>query len=39
MNEEDILEELEFEIVMAQKAGHAELIPGLERAIKLINDR
>lgn len=37
MNAEEIIEELEFEIVMCQKTGHAELIAGLERAIKIIN--
>lgn len=35
---EKIVEELEFEITMAQKTGHNNLIPGLERAIKIIGD-
>lgn len=34
MNE--VLEELEFEIVMCQKTGKANLIPGLERALEVI---
>lgn len=32
----ELLEELEFELVMAQKTGNADLVPGLERCINLI---
>jgi hypothetical protein len=38
MDRAEILEELEFEIVMCQKTGNADLIASLERAIKIIND-
>lgn len=35
---EQIIDELDFEIMMAQKAGRADLIPGLERAIQIIEE-
>ena len=39
MGREEILEELEFELYMLSKSDKGqELIPGLERAIKLINE-
>ena len=38
MDKETLIEEIEFEIMMCQKSGHAELIAGLERAIKIINE-
>jgi len=36
MDAEELIEEIEFDIVMCQKTGNADLIPGLERAIKII---
>jgi hypothetical protein len=35
---EQIIEELEFEIMVAEKTGHQDLVPGLERALKIIGD-
>lgn len=37
MDKDTIIEELEFEIVIAQKGGKVDLIPGLERAIKIVD--
>lgn len=38
MGKDEILEELEFELYMLLKSDKSELIPGLEHAIKLINE-
>jgi hypothetical protein len=39
MGKEEILEELEFELYMLDKSNKdQELIPGLERAIEIINE-
>ena len=38
MDVNEIIGELELEIMLAQKGGKADLIPGLERAIKLISE-
>jgi len=39
MGREEILEELEFELYMLTKSDKdQEMIPGLERAIKIINE-
>lgn len=38
MTIEEIVEELEYEIVMCQKTGRAEYVAGLERAIEIIRD-
>ena len=35
---DNAIEELEFEIIMCQKSGKVDLIPGLERAIKIISE-
>jgi hypothetical protein len=32
---DDLIEELEYEIVLAQRFGKANLIPGIERAIEV----
>lgn len=37
MDKASVIEELEFEIVIAQKGGKVDLIPGLERAITIID--
>jgi hypothetical protein len=33
-----IIEELEFMIMNAQKTGHSSLIPGLEKAITIVEE-
>jgi hypothetical protein len=33
-----ILEELEFELMMAERTGNANLVPGLERALMIVEE-
>lgn len=33
---DELLDELEFELVQAQKNGNHELLPGIERCIEII---
>jgi hypothetical protein len=33
-----IAEELEFELIMASKTGNANLVPGLERALSIVEE-
>jgi hypothetical protein len=33
----DVIEELSYEIILAQKLGKPELIPGIEHAIEIVS--
>ena len=33
-----IIEELEFELIMASRSGNANLVPGLERALQIAEE-
>jgi hypothetical protein len=33
-----ILEEIEFELIMAERTGNANLVPGLQRALIIVEE-
>ena len=33
-----VMEEIEFELMVAQRIGNANLVPGLERALQIIEE-
>lgn len=38
MTIDELIEELEYELVMCQKSGKAEFVAGLERAIHILSE-